>query len=110
MDDFGTGYSSLLTLQSFAFDKIKIDRSFVSQIGITDKGANIVKAIIALGESLKIHVIAEGIETEQQFAFLQQHRCAEMQGFLLGKPQPIEMYSELVHDKQSGVDRIEIAA
>ncbi|WP_331301595.1 EAL domain-containing protein [Methylobacterium oryzae] len=96
MDDFGTGYSSLATLQAFPFDKIKIDRSFVGQIGVTSKGGAIVRAIISLGESLDIPVIAEGIETEEQLAFLRQHRCAEIQGYLCGKPQPIAAYRGLV--------------
>jgi diguanylate cyclase (GGDEF)-like protein len=96
MDDFGTGYSSLSALQAFSFDKIKIDRSFVAQIGITNKGGAIVRAILSLGESLGVPVIAEGIETEEQLAFLQQHRCAEIQGFLYGKPKPIADYSGLI--------------
>lgn len=96
MDDFGTGYSSLATLQAFPFDKIKIDRSFVAQIGVTTKGGAIVRAIIHLGESLNVPVIAEGIETEEQLAFLQQHRCAEIQGYLRGKPQPIAEYYKLI--------------
>ncbi|MDQ0444177.1 bifunctional diguanylate cyclase/phosphodiesterase [Methylobacterium persicinum] len=96
MDDFGTGYSSLVTLQAFPFDKIKIDRSFVSQIGVTSKGGAIVRAIISLGESLDIPVIAEGIETEEQLSFLRQHRCAAIQGYLRGKPRPIAEYRRLI--------------
>ena len=95
IDDFGTGYSSLLTLQSFPFDKIKIDRTFVDQIGVTRKGTAIVQAIIALGASLGMAVIAEGIETEEQLAFLRKHGCAEMQGYLCGRPKPIAHYAEL---------------
>jgi len=96
MDDFGTGYSSLATLQAFPFDKIKIDRSFVGQVGVTNKGSAIVRAIISLGESLGVPVIAEGIETEEQLAFLRRHRCAEMQGYLRGKPRPIAEYRPLL--------------
>jgi len=96
MDDFGIGYSSLASLQAFSFDKIKIDRSFVAQIGVTNKGGAIVRAILSLGESLGVPVIAEGIETEEQLAFLRQHRCAEVQGFLHGKPKPIADYGGLV--------------
>jgi diguanylate cyclase (GGDEF)-like protein len=96
MDDFGTGYSSLSALQAFSFDKIKIDRSFVAQIGLTNKGGAIVRAILSLGESLGVPVIAEGIETEEQLAFLQQHRCAEIQGFLYGRPKPIADYGGLI--------------
>ena len=96
IDDFGTGYSSLLTLQSFAFDRLKIDRTFIGQIGITHKGMTIVKAIIALGQSLGMPVIAEGIETVEQLAFLKDHRCTEMQGYLTGGPHPIEAYRDIV--------------
>jgi len=96
IDDFGTGYSSLLTLQSFPFDRLKIDRTFVSQIGVTQKGMAIVRAVIALGENLGMPVIAEGIETEAQFAFLREHHCAEMQGYLFGRPQPIADYRDLL--------------
>ncbi|GAN49818.1 MULTISPECIES: bifunctional diguanylate cyclase/phosphodiesterase [Methylobacterium] len=96
MDDFGTGYSSLATLQAFPFDKIKIDRSFVGQVGVTSKGGAIVRAIISLGESLGVPVIAEGIETEEQLAFLRRHRCAEMQGYLRGMPRPIAEYLPLL--------------
>jgi diguanylate cyclase (GGDEF)-like protein len=96
MDDFGMGYSSLATLQTFPFDKIKIDRSFVSQIALTSKGGAIVRSIVSLGESLGVPVIAEGVETEEQWAFLKQHRCAEIQGFLRGKPLPISAYRSLI--------------
>ena len=100
IDDFGTGYSSLATLQAFPFDKIKIDRSFVGQIGITEKGAAIVRAIISLGNSLNVPVIAEGIETENQLAFLRQHQCAEFQGYLRGKPLPISAYHALTAPRE----------
>ncbi len=96
IDDFGTGYSSLLTLQSFAFDRLKIDRTFIGQIGITHKGMTIVKAIIALGQSLDMPVIAEGIETQEQLAFLKDHRCTEIQGYLAGRPHPIDAYRDVV--------------
>jgi predicted signal transduction protein with EAL and GGDEF domain len=96
IDDFGTGYSSLLTLQSFAFDRLKIDRTFIGQIGVTHKGMAIVKAIIALGQSLGMPVIAEGIETDEQLAFLRDYRCTEMQGYLTGRPRPIAAYRDIV--------------
>ena len=96
IDDFGTGYSSMLTLQSFAFDRLKIDRTFIGQIGITHKGMAIVKAVIALGQSLGMPVIAEGIETEEQLAFLKHHRCTEVQGYLTGRPHAIETYRDIV--------------
>lgn len=105
IDDFGTGYSSLLTLQSFPFDRIKIDRSFVDQIGVNPKGAAIVQAIIALGASLGIAVIAEGIETEDQLAFLRRYGCAEMQGYLRGRPQPIAAYRSLLASEDQHLHR-----
>ena len=95
MDDFGTGYSSLSTLQMFPFDKIKIDRSFTAQVGQARKGTAIVKAIVGLGESLDISVIAEGVETAEQLAFLREQHCTEVQGYLSGKPRPIADYRHL---------------
>jgi diguanylate cyclase (GGDEF)-like protein len=95
MDDFGTGYSSLASLQSFPFDKIKIDRQFISILGQTESSAAIVRAILGLGENLGIPVIAEGVETEEQRAILEREGCAQIQGYLIGKPLPIENYAAL---------------
>ncbi len=86
IDDFGTGYSSLTYLQLLPIDVIKIDRSFVSQIATTPDGAAIVTAIIAMGRSLNLRIIAEGIETEEGLAFLKKSTCDEAQGFFLGQP------------------------
>ena len=96
MDDFGTGYSSLSNLQSFAFDKIKIDRSFISNLEINPQSATIVRAVIGLGRGLDVPVVAEGVETTEQLAFLSSEDCSEVQGFLLGKPLPIAAYARLV--------------
>jgi len=96
MDDFGTGFSSLRTLQSFAFDKIKIDRSFTAQIDADPKGAAIVKAIIRLSAALDTPVIAEGVETQSQIDFLRREHCDAAQGYLLGQPLPIADYAALV--------------
>jgi diguanylate cyclase (GGDEF)-like protein len=95
MDDFGTGYSSLSYLQSFPFDKIKIDRTFIAKIGNSFQAAAIIHAILGLGRALALPVIAEGVETEQQLAFLAQEGC-EIQGYLIGHPQPIAHYQHLV--------------
>jgi diguanylate cyclase (GGDEF)-like protein len=89
MDDFGTGYSSLATLQAFPFDKIKIDREFVKDLGGNKQSEAIVRATIILGESLQIPVLAEGVETEGHLGFLASQGCAEVQGFLFGKPMPV---------------------
>jgi diguanylate cyclase (GGDEF)-like protein/PAS domain S-box-containing protein len=102
MDDFGTGYSSLSNLQSFAFDKIKIDRSFIVNLTQNAQSATIVRAVIGLGRGLKVPVVAEGVETAEQVEFLARETCSEIQGYWVGKPLPISDYAELVgRPKQS---------
>ena len=96
MDDFGTGYSSLSYLQSFPFDKIKIDQAFIANLSQREQSAAIIRAVIGLGRGLNLPVLAEGVETEEQLAFLAAEKCDEIQGFLIGKPQPIEFYAEAV--------------
>jgi diguanylate cyclase (GGDEF)-like protein/PAS domain S-box-containing protein len=96
MDDFGTGYSSLSYLQSFPFDKIKIDQSFVANLGHSQQAATIIRAVIALGRGLNLPVVAEGVETEEQLRFLASENCNEIQGYLVGRPQPIDEYAEVV--------------
>jgi diguanylate cyclase (GGDEF)-like protein len=96
MDDFGTGYSSLSYLQSFPFDKIKIDRAFVKHIGRNAQSGAIIRAIVNLGHGLNVPIVAEGVETPEQRAFLIDARCDQLQGFLLGKPEPIIHYAEIV--------------
>jgi diguanylate cyclase (GGDEF)-like protein len=86
MDDFGTGYSSLATLHAFPFDKIKLDQSFVKRLPYDAAAAAIVRAVMALGRSLGVPVLAEGIETEAQWEFLEQAGCSEGQGFLFARP------------------------
>jgi diguanylate cyclase (GGDEF)-like protein len=86
IDDFGTGYSSLAYLKHFPFDRIKIDKSFVRDIGAAGNADAIVKAIIALGRSLGKSITAEGVETERQLAFLRNNTCDEVQGYLLARP------------------------
>lgn len=95
IDDFGTGYSSLSYLQRFPISTIKIDQSFVQDID-GDAGEAIVSAIIAMGTSLKQRVVAEGIETRQQLAFLQSHHCAEGQGFYFSQPLAADEFAELL--------------
>jgi EAL domain-containing protein (putative c-di-GMP-specific phosphodiesterase class I) len=96
MDDFGTGYSSLSALQSFPFDKIKIDREFISNLGKNRHSAAIVRAAIGLGRNLQMPVIAEGVETEEQRAFLSAEGCDEIQGYLVGRPLPIRDYADVI--------------
>ena len=96
LDDFGTGYSSLSYLQRFAFDKIKIDRSFIWEMERNPDSMAIVRSVIALGRSLRITVIAEGVETPTQLALLQEEHCDQVQGFLLGRPLPAEDLGLLV--------------
>lgn len=88
LDDFGTGYSSLSQIAKFNFDRIKIDRSFVSDFQDSPKQRSIVKAIIALGEGLEVSTTAEGIETDSQLASLKALGCNSGQGYLLGHPMP----------------------
>lgn len=86
MDDFGTGYASLDTLHSFEFDKIKIDRSFLKDSTHKPQARAIIRAVLALGKSLGLPVLAEGVETHEQLQLLREEDCAEAQGFLLGRP------------------------
>ncbi|HWE79396.1 MAG TPA: EAL domain-containing protein [Pseudolabrys sp.] len=96
MDDFGTGYSSLSYLQAFPFDKIKIDKGFISKIDHCSQSATIVRAVIALGRELSLPVLAEGVETEQQLRFLADESCDGIQGYYIGRPMPIGAYGEVV--------------
>ena len=88
MDDFGTGYSSLSYLQSFPFDKIKIDRSFVENITSDANSLNIVRAVAALAKSLGMASTAEGVETVEQLAMIKAEGYTEIQGYLISKPLP----------------------
>jgi diguanylate cyclase (GGDEF)-like protein/PAS domain S-box-containing protein len=100
MDDFGTGYSSLSYLQAFPFDKIKIDQAFISNLKENSQAATIVRAVIGLARGLEMPVIAEGVETKEQLEFLSGESCDEVQGYLTGRPQPIEQYSSVVHGRE----------
>jgi EAL domain-containing protein (putative c-di-GMP-specific phosphodiesterase class I) len=97
IDDFGTGYSSLDTLSSFAFDKIKIDRSFLQGVHRDEQSRNIVRAVLVLGRSLNLPVLAEGVETEEDLALLRQESCHEAQGFYFGRPGKIVFPANLAN-------------
>ena len=96
MDDFGSGYSSLSYLQAFPFDKIKIDRAFVMNLGRNPQSAAIVRAVIGLGHGLEMSIVAEGVETQEQLGFLAEEGCDAVQGYFIGKPLPIDQYDALV--------------
>lgn len=90
IDDFGTGYSSLETLRSFPFDKIKLDRSFTSGLATSRQSKAFVRAIVALGKSLEVSVLAEGVETQEQMDVLIEEGCDQVQGFLFGRPERLD--------------------
>ncbi|MDI3469064.1 MAG: diguanylate cyclase/phosphodiesterase (GGDEF & EAL domains) with PAS/PAC sensor(s) [Pseudolabrys sp.] len=110
MDDFGTGYSSLSYLQSFPLDKIKIDQVFIANLLNNPQSAAIVRAVIGLGRGLQLPVVAEGVETEEQRAFLARASCDGVQGYLIGRPQPIAFYAELVGRPSDKKRRLSIAS
>jgi EAL domain-containing protein (putative c-di-GMP-specific phosphodiesterase class I) len=96
VDDFGTGYSNLGYLLKFPLDALKIDQSFVRQITTTPYETGIVSAIVSMGRSLKLRVIAEGIETSEELAFLQTHNCHEGQGYYFSRPVVLQQFAKLL--------------
>ena len=96
VDDFGTGYSSLSYLRKFPIDALKIDQSFVRQITTAPDDTSIVTAVISMGRSLKLRVIAEGVETQEELAFLQAHECEEAQGYYFSRPVVAQQFAELL--------------
>jgi EAL domain-containing protein (putative c-di-GMP-specific phosphodiesterase class I) len=96
MDDFGTGYSSLGYLKQFPFNTLKIDRSFVKDLSPTSQDLAIVNAIIALGKGLNLHVVAEGVETEEIKNLLKNMGCEYIQGYLFSKPLPAAEATKLL--------------
>ncbi len=98
MDDFGTGYSSLASLQSFPFDKIKLDQRFVRELEVSSQARTIVNAVLGLGRGLGLPVTAEGVETEAQAAALRAAGCDELQGYLIGRPGPVILSLDRDHE------------
>ncbi len=96
LDDFGTGYSSLSYLRRFPFDKIKIDRSFISDLSKPEGSSAIIKAVVAIASERNIATTAEGVETNEQREKLHQLGCEEMQGFLFSRPKPADDLRELM--------------
>ncbi len=94
LDDFGTGYSSLRSLTAFPFNKIKIDKSFVANLSVRDESAAVISSVVTLARGLGIQITAEGIETEEQLAHLRELGVHFAQGYLLGRPMPIEQLEE----------------
>jgi EAL domain-containing protein (putative c-di-GMP-specific phosphodiesterase class I) len=96
IDDFGTGYSSLAYLKRFPIDTIKIDRAFIRDVTTDPDDAAIVLAIINMAHSLKLNVIAEGVETEEQLSYLRRHGCNQIQGYYFSKPVPAAMLEQII--------------
>jgi diguanylate cyclase (GGDEF)-like protein len=106
VDDFGSGYSSLALLQRFPLDTIKIDRSFVRDIGGTAEDTGLADAIIAMGKSLSLTVVAQGVETKEQADHLRLHSCDELQGFYFKRPLPVDEFTQLLRDQATGITYI----
>jgi EAL domain-containing protein (putative c-di-GMP-specific phosphodiesterase class I) len=100
IDDFGTGYSSLIYLQTFPVDYLKIDQAFVRQISTAGDKKHIVTAMISMAQSLKLRVVAEGVETLEELSFLRAQQCDEAQGYYFSRPVPAEEFAKLL---QTGI-------
>lgn len=112
LDDFGTGYSSLSYLHAFKFDKLKIDRSFITRLGEAEDAAIIVRTIVGLAHSLGLLIAAEGVETTEQFGLLRDFLCDQAQGYLLGRPMPVAVSSEMMRARAEALftDSCDMAA
>ena len=106
IDDFGSGHSSLRYLTLLSPARIKVDRSFISEVGTKPKGGAVVGSMISMAHRLKLEVVAEGVETEEERAFIERHGCDEVQGFLYGRPEPVESATRLLRRTFGGPRRI----
>jgi EAL domain-containing protein (putative c-di-GMP-specific phosphodiesterase class I) len=103
VDDFGTGYSSLSYLGAFPIDTLKIDQSFIRQISSASERTNLVTAVIGMGQSLDLRVVAEGVETQEEQAFLRAHQCDEAQGYYFSAPMPCDRFADLLAFDKEGL-------
>jgi EAL domain-containing protein (putative c-di-GMP-specific phosphodiesterase class I) len=94
IDDFGTGYSNFTSLREFGVSKLKIDRSFIRDVAVNPDDAAITSAIISMAKSLRLKVIAEGVEDEAQMSFLRAHHCDEIQGYYFSKPLAVDQVGD----------------
>jgi EAL domain-containing protein (putative c-di-GMP-specific phosphodiesterase class I) len=99
IDDFGTGYSSLSALKTFPVQRLKIDKSFINDLATDEDDQAVTSAVISLGQKLNLRVLAEGVETDEQVAFLRRNNCDEMQGHLFSKPVPAQDIEKLFQHK-----------
>ncbi len=106
LDDFGTGFSSLSYLRRYRFDKLKIDQSFISDLETNSDSRAIVESVIKLARDLRMSVAAEGVETKGQFELLRQMACGEIQGFLAGRPMPIDQFEDYLRQNSDSVQRL----
>jgi len=96
IDNFGTGYASLAQIKNFPVDTIKVDRSFIRNLSEASGSRSITEAIIAMGKTLSLTVVAEGVETQDQWDYLRNHICDEMQGFYFSKPVEPDQFGDLL--------------
>ena len=106
VDDFGTGYSSLATLQRFPLDTVKIDRSFIGELVGPSEDSALADAVIAMGKSLSLTVIAQGVETKEQAEFLRAHACDELQGFYFNRPLPAYQFAQLMRAQTADISYV----
>ncbi len=102
IDDFGTGYSSLAYLRRFPIDTLKIDIAFIREVTSNPQDAAITRTIIELAHSLNLRVVAEGVETQAQLAFLKEAGCDQIQGYLFSRPLPVETLERLLLERLEG--------